>query len=82
MHKRSSDTLGREARAFVDFLKQSGFSWWQVLPFSLPDMGNSPYLSYHYPVNTVAYTGIHATIRHWAGSGSRRRSLSGYHGRG
>ena len=39
-------TFGGGARRFVDFLAQSGFSWWQVLPFSPPDLGNSPYTAY------------------------------------
>lgn len=39
-------SLGREARQFVDFLKASGQSWWQVLPLTAPARGNSPYSSY------------------------------------
>ncbi len=38
--------FGREARAFVDFLADSGFTWWQVLPFCMADDCNSPYKSY------------------------------------
>ena len=37
--------FGKEARAFIDFLHQAGFKVWQVLPFSLPDEGGSPYKS-------------------------------------
>ena len=42
----SSGSFGKEAFQFVDFLKQSGFSYWQVLPFVIPDECNSPYKSY------------------------------------
>mgnify|MGYP003292135808 CR=1 FL=1 len=42
----SSGSFGKEAYEFVDFLKQSGFSYWQVLPFVIPDECNSPYKSY------------------------------------
>lgn len=34
------------ARYFIDFLADCGFSWWQVLPFTLVDECNSPYKSY------------------------------------
>ncbi len=39
-------SFGKEAKLFVDFLKEGGFSYWQVLPFSIPDDVNSPYQSY------------------------------------
>lgn len=35
--------LGREAFAFVDFLKQAGQSFWQILPLCPPGYGDSPY---------------------------------------
>lgn len=35
--------FGNEFRNFVDFLSACGFSAMQVLPFNLPDYGNSPY---------------------------------------
>ena len=38
-------SFGREAYNFVDFLAESGFSVWQVLPFCMPDGYNSPYKS-------------------------------------
>ena len=38
--------FGEEALAFAELLKASGFSYWQVLPFSHPGMGDSPYQSY------------------------------------
>ena len=42
----SSGSFGDEARYFIDFLSESGFSVWQVLPFCMPDDCNSPYKSY------------------------------------
>ena len=42
----SIGSFGKEARAFVDFLFECGFSYWQVLPFCMPDEFNSPYKSY------------------------------------
>ena len=42
----SVGSFGREAKRFIDFLHEGGFSWWQVLPFCLPGAGNSPYKSY------------------------------------
>lgn len=40
--------LGAPARQFVDFLKKSGQSCWQILPLgpTSPMFGNSPYMSY------------------------------------
>lgn len=42
----SIGSFGEEARAFVDFLSECGFSYWQTLPFCMPDDCNSPYKSY------------------------------------
>ena len=38
--------FGKEARRFADFLAAAGFTYWQVLPFCMPDEYNSPYASY------------------------------------
>ena len=38
-------SLGKEAYAFADFLKQSGMSVWQVLPMGPTGYGESPYQS-------------------------------------
>jgi len=38
-------SLGKEARAFADFLKDAGQAWWQILPVGLTGSGNSPYAS-------------------------------------
>ena len=37
--------FGRAAKEFIDFLCDCRFSYWQVLPFNIPDMYNSPYQS-------------------------------------
>jgi len=42
----SVGSFGREAKEFIDFLHESGFSYWQVLPFCMVDECNSPYKSY------------------------------------
>ncbi len=42
----SCGSFGKEAEKFVDFLCESGFSYWQVLPFCMVDECNSPYKSY------------------------------------
>ncbi len=39
-------TLGKEAREFVDFLKASGQTYWQLLPICPTSYGDSPYQSY------------------------------------
>ena len=44
--KYSSGSFGEEAKYFVDFLADCGFSYWQVLPFCMTDEYNSPYKSY------------------------------------
>ena len=38
-------TLGREARAFVEFLQRAGQTWWQLLPVGPTGMGDCPYAS-------------------------------------
>ncbi|MBO5945385.1 MAG: 4-alpha-glucanotransferase [Clostridia bacterium] len=38
-------TFGKGAKGFVDFLADSGFRVWQVLPFCMADDYNSPYKS-------------------------------------
>jgi len=42
----SIGSFGKEAKEFVDFLSECGFSYWQVLPFCMVDECNSPYKSY------------------------------------
>ncbi len=41
----SEGSFGKSAEAFIDFLAESGFSYWQVLPFCMTDEHNSPYKS-------------------------------------
>ena len=38
-------SLGKEARAFADFLRAAGQKWWQVLPVGPTGAGDSPYSS-------------------------------------
>jgi 4-alpha-glucanotransferase len=38
-----SGDLGREARAFIDWLAAAGCTWWQMLPTHPVGPGNSPY---------------------------------------
>ena len=38
-------SLGKEARAFADFLHAAGQSWWQILPVGPTGAGDSPYTS-------------------------------------
>ncbi len=42
----SCGAFGKEAKKFIDFLSEGGFTWWQVLPFCMVDECNSPYKSY------------------------------------
>lgn len=39
-------TLGKQAYEFVDFLKQAGQCYWQVLPLTTTSYGDSPYQSF------------------------------------
>ena len=38
-------TMGKAARDFVDFLQESGQSYWQILPICPTSYGDSPYQS-------------------------------------
>ena len=38
-------TLGKNAYGWIDTLKSSGFSYWQILPLGMTDAYNSPYTS-------------------------------------
>ena len=42
----SIGSFGKNAKNFVDFLDDCGFSYWQVLPFNMADECGSPYKSY------------------------------------
>ncbi len=42
----SIGSFGKNARKFVDFLVEGGFSYWQTLPFCMTDKYNSPYKSF------------------------------------
>ena len=39
-------TFGRDAYEFIDFLKQAGQKYWQVLPLGPTSYGDSPYQSF------------------------------------
>ena len=39
-------TLGKTAYDWIDFLKESGQSWWQILPLGPTSYGDSPYQSF------------------------------------
>ena len=39
-------SLGREAYSLIDFLSDTGFRIWQVLPMNPLGYGNSPYQAY------------------------------------
>ena len=39
-------TLGKAAKGFVDFLKEAGQSFWQILPIGHTGFGDSPYQSF------------------------------------
>ena len=41
----SIGSFGKNALDFIDFIKDKGFSVWQVLPFTVTDSFNSPYKS-------------------------------------
>ncbi len=41
----SEGSFGDAAKEWIDFLADCGFSYWQTLPFCLPDEYNSPYCS-------------------------------------
>ena len=42
----SEGSFGQEAREWIDFIADRGFSWWQVLPFCVTDAFHSPYKSF------------------------------------
>ncbi len=42
----SAGSFGEAAREWIDFLSDCGFTYWQTLPFCLPDEVNSPYKSF------------------------------------
>jgi len=42
----SIGSFGKNAKYFIDFLSDCGFSLWQVLPFNMADEHNSPYKSF------------------------------------
>lgn len=47
--------FSKEAYQFVDFLKSTGQSYWQILPLGTIGEGNSPYLSYSSFAGSILY---------------------------
>ena len=42
----SEGSFGKAAEEWIDYISKLGFTYWQVLPFCLPDEFYSPYKSY------------------------------------
>jgi 4-alpha-glucanotransferase len=42
----SCGSFGTPAKEWIDFLAESKFTYWQILPFCIPDEYNSPYKSF------------------------------------
>lgn len=55
-------TLGKEAYRFIDFLKDSGQSYWQMLPLCPLGKGNSPYCSASSFAGEILYIDIELLV--------------------
>ena len=58
-------TMGKSAYEFVDFLKDAGQSWWQLLPLSPSNCGNSPYSSYSAFAGNPNYIDLDFLAKDW-----------------
>ncbi len=68
-------TIGADARRFVDFLVDSGFSVWQVLPLGPVDENHSPYkLQSAFAGNTALIDPLDLTHEPWWSPGDAPRS--------
>ena len=68
-------TIGADARRFVDFLVDAGFSVWQVLPLGPVDKNNSPYqLRSAFAGNTALIDPLDLTREPWWLPGDAPRS--------
>ena len=56
-------TLGREAYAFADFLKQCGCTVWQMLPIGPTGFGDSPYQSASTHAGTPLFVDCETLVR-------------------
>jgi 4-alpha-glucanotransferase len=56
--------LGTDAYLFVDWLKQAGQTWWQVLPLGEIGPGNSPYMSSSAFAGNVLLIDLHELAQH------------------
>ena len=54
-------TMGKCAYKFVDFLRDSGQKYWQLLPLGPTSYGDSPYASF----SSFAGTPISSTLTCW-----------------
>ncbi len=70
----SCGSFGRGAYDFIDFLAKAGFSWWQVLPFCVPDSYRSPYMSPASFAGDVAYLDLDMLSREGLLSSSELQS--------
>ncbi|MBR4973383.1 MAG: 4-alpha-glucanotransferase, partial [Clostridia bacterium] len=55
-------SLGKEAFDFIDFLKKSRQSYWQLLPLCPVGKGNSPYSSYSSFAGEILYIDIDSLV--------------------
>ena len=74
----SSGSFGKEAFEFIDFLKNSGFSYWQVLPFVIPDECNSPYKSYSTFGGNPYFVNLELLFKDGLFTGRFKQSKTGY----
>lgn len=55
-------TLGKEAYRFIDFLKESNQTYWQLLPLCPVGKGNSPYCSHSSFAGEILYIDIELLV--------------------
>lgn len=55
--------FSKEAYKFVDFLKEAGQQYWQILPLGTIGAGNSPYLSYSSFAGSIFYIDLEQLVR-------------------
>ena len=57
--------FSREAYAFIDFLKEAGQSYWQVLPLCQTGFGDSPYQSVSSFAGNPYFIDLEKLIEEW-----------------
>ena len=66
--------LGKAAFAFIDFLKEAGQKYWQVLPVGPTSFGDSPYQSFSAFAGNPYFIDLdYSAGRRLAGTGGDRR---------